>query len=58
LVLFVLLVALQPPTVDPVTGQMETWGEWLQIQLFLNIMFAIPILLVRGLAIRYYRKRD
>ncbi|MFY8061498.1 MAG: hypothetical protein ACOVMK_08155 [Arenimonas sp.] len=58
LVLFVLLVALQPPSVNLETGQMETWGEWLQLQLFLNIMFAIPILLVRSLAIRYYRKRD
>lgn len=58
LVLFVLLFAMQPPGIDIETGKMETWGEWLELQLFVNIIFAIPILVVRSLAIRYYRKRD
>ena len=58
LVLFVLLFALQPPGIDLETGKMETWGDWLQLQLFVNIIFAIPIIVVRSLAIRFFRKRD
>jgi hypothetical protein len=52
LVMFVLLIALEPP------AKGETWGDWAGLNLFVNIVFLIPILLLRRQAIRFYRKRD
>lgn len=52
LVLFVLLLVITPPS------EGGNWVDWVTESLWAVIVFAIPILVVRSLAIRFYRKHD